>query len=94
MLNDIFLEYNSKPSHQDINTIYQRQGAEDKLQCHLCETTDPPLHCDICDIELCTKCVGEHFIDVSKEHRVVPIEKKRINFYMPETFSKYMLSFL
>ncbi|XP_065937716.1 E3 ubiquitin-protein ligase TRIM71-like [Magallana gigas] len=50
--------------------------AEAKIQCHLCETTDPPLHCDICDIYLCKKCVGEHFTDVSKEHKVVQIEQK------------------
>lgn len=44
------------------------------LPCYLCKTAVPTFHCDICQMRICTTCVGEHLSDESKEHKAVPIK--------------------
>ncbi|XP_078321431.1 uncharacterized protein LOC111115787 [Crassostrea virginica] len=50
--------------------------SQDLLRCNLCDTPMPPLYCQLCDINLCKTCAGDHLVDETKEHRVVPIKQK------------------
>ena len=50
--------------------------SQDLLRCNLCDTPMPPLYCQLCDINLCKTCAGDHLVDDTKEHRVVPIKQK------------------
>ncbi|XP_061192327.1 E3 ubiquitin-protein ligase TRIM71-like [Saccostrea echinata] len=53
-----------------------RYSAQDVLRCDLCETKILQSHCELCHINLCKGCVGEHLSDVSNKHRVVPYKEK------------------
>lgn len=57
---------------------------QDVVRCHLCDTPDPKLHCEICRIKLCKACAGEHLLDESKEHKVLPIRKGKSTLKSPK----------
>ncbi|XP_052709979.1 E3 ubiquitin-protein ligase TRIM71-like [Crassostrea angulata] len=61
-----------------------RRSAQDVLRCDLCETPVPPYYCDLCHVNLCKKCAGEHLLDETKEHKVVPIKQRRFTSNFPE----------
>ncbi|XP_034306963.2 tripartite motif-containing protein 2 [Magallana gigas] len=60
------------------------RSAQDVLRCDLCETPVPPYYCDLCSINLCKKCAGEHLLDEAKEHKVVPIKQRRFTSSFPK----------
>lgn len=49
---------------------------QDVIRCHFCEIPAPQLHCDTCHTNLCKVCAGEHLMDETKNHKVLPIKKR------------------
>lgn len=49
---------------------------QDVIRFNLCETPGPQLYCKICHINLCKSCAGEHLLDESIFHMVVPIKHR------------------
>lgn len=59
-------------------------SAQDILQCQICESHFPPLSCEFCRINLCKICAGEHLLDDSRDHKVVPIKMRRSTINYPK----------
>ncbi|XP_052707983.1 uncharacterized protein LOC128183128 [Crassostrea angulata] len=51
----------------------------DVVRCDVCDTPVPPLHCDFCQIYLCKACVGDHLLNESRKHQVVPFKHRTLN---------------
>ncbi|XP_048742773.2 E3 ubiquitin-protein ligase TRIM71-like [Ostrea edulis] len=64
--------------------MYPRLSAQDVLLCDSCETFSLQCHCELCQINLCTNCVGKHLLDLSKRHNVVPFKQKKPTPNYPE----------
>nr|XP_034334872.1 tripartite motif-containing protein 45-like [Crassostrea gigas] len=53
-----------------------RSTAQDVVRCDVCDTPVPPLHCDFCQTNLCKACVGDHVLDLTKKHHLVPFQDR------------------
>lgn len=51
-------------------------SAQDVLRCHICKKPLPQLFCALCNTDLCKDCAGDHLLDATKEHKVLPLEKR------------------
>ncbi|XP_062606846.1 uncharacterized protein LOC134268602 [Saccostrea cucullata] len=47
------------------------------LLCDLCQKAALQSHCELCQINLCKACVGEHLSDSSIRHNIVPYKHRR-----------------
>ena len=53
-----------------------QHSAQDVFRCQLCETPRPQLFCALCNTDLCKAHAGDHLLDATKEHKVLPIEMR------------------
>ncbi|XP_056005850.1 E3 ubiquitin-protein ligase TRIM71-like [Ostrea edulis] len=56
--------------------LHPRRSAQEVLLCDSCETAPLQSHCERCNINLCTNCVGKHLLDSFRKHRVIPFIEK------------------
>lgn len=61
----------------------QTHNLQDVIRCHMCENPNPELYCALCKINLCKNCAGEHLMDESKIHTVIPINQRRSTSHYP-----------
>ncbi|XP_062606367.1 uncharacterized protein LOC134268189 [Saccostrea cucullata] len=53
-----------------------RYSAQVILLCDLCQKAALQSHCELCHVNLCIVCVGEHLSDSSKRHKIVPYKHR------------------
>ncbi|XP_061166682.1 E3 ubiquitin-protein ligase TRIM71-like [Saccostrea echinata] len=59
-----------------------RTTSQDVIRCDLCDTAIVQMYCDVCLINLCKSCVGEHISDESNDHQVAKFQcRKTIPLY-------------
>ncbi|XP_062619233.1 E3 ubiquitin-protein ligase TRIM45-like [Saccostrea cucullata] len=53
------------------------------LDCDICKEDSTQSHCELCQLNLCKACVGEHLSDSSKRHNVVPYKHRNVATNLP-----------
>ncbi|XP_022289374.2 uncharacterized protein LOC111101239 [Crassostrea virginica] len=51
--------------------------AQDVARCDLCEVAIVQSYCDLCHVNLCKPCIGEHISDDYTKHTIVPFQQRR-----------------
>ena len=59
-------------------------SAQDVARCDLCKVAIVQSYCDICNINLCRLCIGEHISDDYNKHAIVPFQQRRSTLIYPK----------
>ncbi|XP_062591521.1 uncharacterized protein LOC134253010 [Saccostrea cucullata] len=58
--------------------------AQDVILCHLCDRRPALLHCNPCQVDLCEKCVGKHYMtSSSSNHEIVKYRERKFHLSFP-----------
>ncbi|XP_056002421.1 tripartite motif-containing protein 2-like [Ostrea edulis] len=57
--------------------MHPRRSGQEVLMCDICESVFVQSHCELCNLNLCKTCVGEHLSDSSVRHNVVPYSHRK-----------------
>ncbi|XP_048748980.2 uncharacterized protein LOC125661144 [Ostrea edulis] len=57
--------------------MHPRRSIQQVLLCDLCETVPLQSHCEVCNINLCKACVGEHLSGSFERHNVMPYLQRK-----------------
>eukprot|EP00105_Crassostrea_gigas_P004670 XP_011417956.1 PREDICTED: uncharacterized protein LOC105321386 isoform X2 [Crassostrea gigas] len=61
-----------------------RSSAQDVHRCDLCETAILHSYCDLCHVNLCKLCIGDHISDGYDKHKIVPFQERRSTLIYPK----------
>ncbi|XP_052679586.1 uncharacterized protein LOC128160323 [Crassostrea angulata] len=59
-------------------------SAQDVHRCDLCETAIVHSYCDVCHVNLCKPCIGDHISDGYDKHKIVPFKERRSTLIYPK----------
>lgn len=59
-------------------------SSQDVHRCDLCESAILHSYCDLCNVNLCKPCVGEHISDGYDKHKIVLFQERRSTLICPK----------
>lgn len=60
-----------------------RLSAQDVVRCDLCKDNVVQNYCDLCHVNLCKPCIGEHISDEYDKHKIVPFQQRKSTLIFP-----------